>query len=338
MLAYVLFRVAAGIATLVVVSIITFLALQVIPGDVASSVLGRNAAPEAVARLRDALGLNDSLLQQYWRWASHLLQGDLGNSTVVMATVESPTHTPSAAGSAFAGTATDPALTTILADPLKNSAILALISAVLMVPLYLSLGLLSALFAGRRVDHIISTVTLAVIALPEFVFGSLLLVLFFGQLGMLPGTSLVPPGGSPLDDPAVLVLPVVTLLGVTVGAGIRLTRAGMLEVLGQEYVTMARLNGFRERVVLSRVVLRNGLASTVQITAQNLIYLFGGIIVVESIFAYPGIGTSLVQAIGAHDATATEAIAMMLASAYVVINILADFAVVLLVPKLRTAA
>jgi peptide/nickel transport system permease protein len=112
----------------------------------------------------------------------------------------------------------------------------------------------------------------------------------------------------------------------------------MLEVLGQEYVTMARLNGFRERVVLSRVVLRNGLASTVQITAQNLIYLFGGIIVVESIFAYPGIGTSLVQAIGAHDATATEAIAMMLASAYVVINILADFAVVLLVPKLRTAA
>jgi peptide/nickel transport system permease protein len=170
------------------------------------------------------------------------------------------------------------------------------------------------------------------------VVGALLVAVFFVALNLLPPVSLVPPGGNPLSNPKALVLPVVTLLFASLAAGVRMVRAGMYEVLQTEYVQTARLNGISEGRVLSRYALRNALAPSVQVLAQNLQYLVGGIIVVESVFAYPGIGTQLVNAVQLRDVTVVQSIAMLIAVIYVVINLLADLVVMLLVPKLREPA
>ncbi len=159
-----------------------------------------------------------------------------------------------------------------------------------MIPLSIGLGVIGPIFPGKPIDHAISIGSLAAIALPEFVTGSLLIGIFFVWLDWLPPVALVPPGASPLDNPSELVLPVLTLLFASLAAGIRMVRAGMVEVLQTEYVQTARLNGVAERRVLWRYALRNALAPSVQVLAQNLQWLIGGIIITESVFAYPGIG------------------------------------------------
>jgi peptide/nickel transport system permease protein len=157
-------------------------------------------------------------------------------------------------------------------------------------------------------------------------------------LSLLPPVSLLAPGASPLAHPKILVLPVLTLLAVSVAWTIRLVRVGTIEVLQTDYVHMARLQGISERKVLRRYVLRNSLAPSVQIFALSIQYLFGGVIVTETVFNYPGLGRELVNAVLAHDNTQVQAIAMILATIYILINIIADLTVVLLVPKLRTQA
>jgi len=159
-----------------------------------------------------------------------------------------------------------------------------------------------------------------------------------GGLGWLPPVSIVPPGADPLSTPKELILPVLTLLFASLAAGIRMVRAGMYEALQTEYVQAARLNGLPERRVLTRYALRNALAPSVQVLAQNLQYLVGGVIVVETVFAYPGLGSQLVNAVQNRDVTAVQSIAMLIAVVYVVINLLADLIVMLLVPKLREPA
>jgi peptide/nickel transport system permease protein len=155
---------------------------------------------------------------------------------------------------------------------------------------------------------------------------------------VLPPVSLLAPGSSPLAHPNILVLPVLTLLAVSVAWTIRLVRVGTIEVLQTDYVQMARLQGISERKVLRRYVLRNSLAPSVQIFALSIQYLFGGVIVTETVFNYPGLGRALVNAVLANDNTQVQAIAMTLATIYILINIIADLIVVLLVPKLRTQA
>jgi peptide/nickel transport system permease protein len=319
-LSFLLRRIAAGVATLLVATIVIFIAVSVLPGDAASNALGRQATPERLAAVRAQLGLDQPLVSQYLHWLGNALRGDLGNSAVAIA--QGSPRAP---------------VTDLIAGPLYNSVTLALIAAAFMVPLSLFFGVLAGVGAGSRRDHAISMTALALVALPEFVLGTLLILLFFSQLHLLPSNSIVPAGVSPLADPKQLVLPVLTLLGTTVASGIRLMRSGMVEVLEQEYVASARLNGIPERRVIWRHAFRNALAPTVQIIAQNLQYLFGGIIVVESLFTYQGLGRQLVQAILARDAPQIQAIALILATAYIAINIIADLLVVFLVPKLRTA-
>src|SRR5579871_5485325 len=206
-----------------------------------------------------------------------------------------------------------------------------------MIPLSLFLGVLAAVNAGRPADHVISLATLTGIALPEFVIGSLLVGVFFVGLNWLPPVALVPPGANPLDDPKQLVLPVMTLLLASLASGVRMVRAGMIEVLRTEYVQTARLNGLPERRVLYRYAMRNALAPSIQVLAQNLQWLIGGIIT-ESVFAYPGVGTTLVTAVGNRDVTVVRDIALLIAVAYILINLVADLLVMLLVPKLREPA
>jgi peptide/nickel transport system permease protein len=320
LLRYVLRRLAAGVVTLFVVSILIFLGTEVLPGDAASAVLGRTASPEQLEEMRAAMGLDRPAYERYLDWLGGLLTGDLGNS---------------AAGYAAGG---EVPIWDEIRPKVVNSFVLAGVTALIMIPLALVFGVLSAVRAGRPLDHTVSVSSLAVISLPEFIIGSLLILVFFSWLDVLPPVSLIPPGTSPLAEPDALVLPVLTLLGASLAASIRMVRAGMVEALGAECVTMARLNGFSERMVVRRYALRNALGPSVQVLAQNVQYLVGGIVVTEYLFNYPGLGKELVDAVAIRDVREVQIVALLIATFYILVNIVADLLVVLLVPKLRTQA
>ncbi|WP_207210614.1 ABC transporter permease [Nocardioides zhouii] len=312
-------RLVAGVVTLLFASFMIFLATNALPGNVAETVLGRNATPELVAKLNHQLHLDEPVLTRYGNWLIGTVRGDLGESAV--AVVQGNPES---------------SVTSLIGIPLRNSVVLALISIVCLIPISLLLGTFAAVRAGRAGDYAVSYISLVIGALPEFVFGTLLIAIFFSGLGLFPPVSLIPPGTSPLADVGELVLPVLTLLGVSVAFCARQVRAGVLDTLSERYVTMARLSGISEVRVLWRYALRNALAPSVQTFAQALQYLFGGIIVVETLFAYPGIGQALVQAVTLRDVSSVLAVTFVLAGVYIAINVLADVIVVLAVPKLRT--
>jgi peptide/nickel transport system permease protein len=314
-------RLLGALLAILAASVIIFAGTVLLPGDAASVVLGRNGTPAQVAALNHRLHLDKPATTEYAGWIAGLAHGNLGDSAVGLAQGEK--HAP---------------VWPLISSPVKNSLTLALIAALLMIPISLFLGAVAAVNAGRPVDHTISIVSLAGIALPEFVIGSLLIGVFFVGLNWLPPVALVPPGASPLDDPTKLVLPVATLLMASLASGIRMVRAGMVEVLQTEYVQTARLNGLPERRVLYRYAMRNALAPSIQVLAQNLQWLIGGIIITESVFAYPGVGSMLVTAVGDRDVTVVRDIALLIAIAYILINLVADLLVLLLVPKLREPA
>ena len=204
------------------------------------------------------------------------------------------------------------------------------------MPLALFFGTWAALRAGRLTDHTISTGLLATISLPEFVTGTLLVLVFFSVLGWLQPVSFIPPGSPAIEHPKLLVLPVLTLLAASVAWAARLVRAGVIETLGSEYVQAARLNGLSERRIIRRYALRNALAPSVQVFAVSIQALFGGVIVTEVLFSYPGLGAQLVNAVEAHDTTLVQGIALVIATFYILVNVIADVVVVALVPRLRT--
>ena len=320
-LAFVGRRLLGAAVSLLVASVLIFIGTSVLPGNAASVVLGRGATPAAVHRLEVQMHLDKPLTTQYTTWLGGFVHGDLGDSSIGLA--QGQKHAP---------------VWGLISDPVKNSLILAVITALFMIPLSLGLGAIAAVYAGRPADHAISIMSLAAIALPEFVIGSLLIGVFFVGLDWLPPVAIVAPGASPLDDPEKLVLPVATLLLASLAAGIRMVRAGMIEVLQTEYVQTARLNGVSERRVLWRYALRNALPTSVQILAQNLQWLIGGIIITENVFAYPGIGSTLVVAVQNRDLTLVMSVSMLIAVVYVLLNLVADLFVMLLVPKLREPA
>ena len=313
-------RILGGIAALLAASVLIFVATELLPGNTASAVLGRDATPQAVRVLSHQMGLDRPATSRYFDWLGGFVHGDLGVSSVSLAQGQ---HT---------------SVGSLISSPLENSAILAGLSALLMVPLSLGLGAYAAVRAGKPVDHMISIGSLVSISAPEFVTGALLVALFFVGLHLLPPVSIVAPGADPLSTPKELILPVLTLLFASLAAGIRMVRAGMYEVLQTEYVQAARLNGLSERRVLMRYALRNALAPSVQVLAQNLQYLVGGVIIVETVFAYPGLGSQLVSSVSNRDVTMVQSIAMLIAVVYVLINLVADLIVLLLVPKLREPA
>jgi peptide/nickel transport system permease protein len=315
-------RILGAVLALFAASIVIFAGTVMLPGDAAGVVLGKNATPENIAKLNHQMNLDHPAYREYVNWLTGFVHGDLGDSAVGLAQ----------------GASSAP-IWPLISNAVKNSVILGMIAALLMIPLSLGLGAIAAVYAGKPVDRLISVVSLAAIALPEFVIGSLLIGIFFvGLHKLLPPVALVPPGENPLAHPTRLVLPVATLLLASLAAGIRMVRAGMVETLQTEYVQTARLNGLAEKRVLLRYAMRNALAPSVQVLAQNLQWLIGGIIITESVFAYPGIGSLLVTAVGNRDVTVVQSVAMLLAIVYVLLNLLADLIVLLLVPKLREPA
>ena len=319
-LAYSLKRILWGIFTLWIVSIAVFAATVVLPGSAASSILGMNATPEAVAALEHAMRLDQPLVSQYMYWFTNLLHGDLGQSL---------------GGLTMGGDGRS--VGSVISTPLQNSLILAAVATVILIPLSIFLGVFLATRAGSWLDHGTSASTLVAISLPEFVVGTILIVIFATKLQLVPATSIIPDGQSPLATPNILVLPVITLLAVTLAASVRMIRAGVSESLRSDSVMAARLGGVPERRVLYKYALRNGLAPGVQVLVLSMQWLLGGIVITEFVFGYRGIGQLLVNSINIRDVPTVQAIALLLAAIYIGLNIIGDIVTVLLVPKLRSA-
>ena len=306
--------------TLWVVSILIFLATAVLPGNAADAILGRGGSPAAKAAIEQQLHLNHSLWNQYWFWLGNFLHGNLGKS---------------AAG--VLGGQAHQSVGALIGEPLRNSAVLALVTIVIFIPLALAIGVFAATRPGSLIDQVISITSLGAISLPEFVTGSILIVIFASSLGLFPAVSLIEQGQGPLSNPEILVLPVLTLLAATLAQVVRMVRANMLEALRSDYVTAARLGGVRERQVLVKYALRNALAPSIQVIALNIQWMLGGIIITEAIFDYPGAGTVFVSAVNLRDIPTVQSVTLLLAIVYIALNILADLIVTFLVPKLRTA-
>ncbi len=312
---FILRRTLLGLLTLFLVSVVVFAATQALPGDAARAILGRTATPDSLAALREQLHLTEPVLQQYTHWLSGLLHGDLGRSL-----------------------AANEAVTQLLRNRFENSAVLVLLAALISTPLAVFLGAVTARRRDSPFDHGASVVMLALAALPEFVVGIGLVVLLGTTVfTVLPAVSLIPPDSSPWSHLNELVLPTLTLVIAVFPYTARIMRASMVEVLESDYVEMARLKGMPERKVVWRHAVPNAIAPTIQVTALNLAYLAGGIVVVEFVFGYAGIGSALVDAVHNRDVPVVQALAMLIAAVYIVLNVLADVASILVSPRLRTS-
>ena len=314
MVLWIVRRALLSLLVLLGVSVLIFLATQALPGDPAVQILGHTATPEQLTELRKQLGLDQPLLNQYATWLGNVLTGSLGQSLTSPQSVSS-----------------------LLID--RGLASLALVGAsvLIAIPLAVLLGSLGAMRRDRPSDHATQGIVLVLTALPEFVIGlGLLILLGTTVFTVLPPVALIPSGGAAFTHPRELALPVITLVLAVVPYLTRLQRAAMIDVLESDFVQMARLKGLPERTVVRRHALRNSLVPVVQGSALTLIYLTGGIVAIEYLFAYPGLGSALTTAVAGRDLPVVQAIVLLLASVYVIVNLVADLLTVLLVPRLRT--
>ena len=313
LLKLILIRIGLGILTLFLVSVVVFAATQALPGDTARAILGREAVNTArYDALREQLGLNQPLAKQYLGWLGGVVTGDLGNSLVQ-----------------------DQPVTQLLGRRVVNTFILVFVAALLSIPISLLLGSLTALRRDGKFDITVSIGSLSLAALPEFVIGIILILLFATQVFNWLPRSPRRPRRAHLPAAELFILPVVTLTLAVMPYMTRIMRASTIEVLESEYVMMARLKGLPERLVINRHALPNALVP-LQVTALNLAWLAGGIVVVEYLFAFPGIGSQLVDSVANRDMPMIQAICLIIAAVYVLANLTADILTILVSPRLRT--
>ena len=314
LLKIILRRLGLGILTLFLVSVLVFAATQALPGDTARAILGRDASPERLKEVRARLGLDQPATTQYVKWLGHIVRGNLGDSLVASQPV-----------------------TSLLKGRVMNSAALVLVAALISIPISILLGSLSGLLRDRPFDTAVSLGSLGLAALPEFVIGILLIMLLATQVfHVFPAVSRVNPSASIWSQLDMLILPALTLILAVAPYIIRILRASMIEVLESEYVQMARLKGMPESIVLRRHALPNAVIPAIQVIALNMAWLAGGVVVVEYLFNYPGIGSGLVDAVANRDVPMIQAIVLLIASLYVGFNLIADILTILVSPRLRT--
>jgi peptide/nickel transport system permease protein len=314
MVAIVVRRLALGLLLLWLVSVLVFAGTHFLPGDAARVLLGRYATPDTLRILREQLHLTDPLVLQYWNWSKGLLTGNWGMSLVSPQSVAQ-----------------------IVSYRLTNSGVLVMISALIATPLAIAIGTYSATRARGWVDHAISLATLILAALPAFVIGiALVYLLSTNVLNLLPAASIVDPTAPLWTQPSVLVLPSLTLVLAVIPYAIRMVRASMIEVLESEYIAMARLKGLAEGRVVIRHALRNAIAPAIQASALNLLFMAGGVVVVETVFGFPGIGSALVEAVNERDVPVIQTLAVLVGAFYIVVNLVADLLVIFVTPRLRT--
>ena len=315
MTGFLLRRLAGVFAVVAASTVLIFGVIHILPGNVAYAILGEFATPDAVARLEQTLHLNDPLQLQYWHWLWGVLQGDLGRSL----TMDRP-----------AGP--------VIADALGRSAVLAGFSFLIVTVLGIGFGVYAASRQGRAADHVVGVIQLLFIAVPDFFWAILAILVFAALLGWLPAT-----GYAPLSDgvgpwATHLVLPVVVLAVGLVAHVSRLTRAAMLEALRSRYVLMARAKGLSARRVLWRHAAPNAMLPAITVLAIDFGLLIGGAVVIESVFAYPGLGRLLVYAIQRHDLPLLQAGMLVLTAVYALANLVADLLYAVLNPRIRHAA
>jgi peptide/nickel transport system permease protein len=309
----VIMRVGMAAITLLLVSLIVFSILEILPGDVATRILGRDATPESLDVLRNELGLNRPALSRYLTWLGQLLRGDLGRSLVSNRPVAD-----------------------ILGMRIYNTMLLSLYAFLVYLPLTTVPALLQAIWRDRPIDHVFSIVTLVLLSMPDFLLATILLFTFVVIIPVLPAMSLVDESSSAWDYFRAMTLPAVTLAIVMAVYAVRMLRDNLIEVLDSDYIRMAELKGLSAGRVLVRHALPNALAPTLNVTALNLAYLVGGVVVVERVFSYPGFGNLLVDSLQLRDLPVIESTVMIAALVYVLANLLADVTGILLNPRLRT--
>lgn len=302
-----------SVVTLLLVSLIIFWMLEVLPGDVASRILGRDATAETLAQLRIELGLDRPAPIRYLAWLGGLVTGDLGQSL-----------------------ASSRPVSEILAPRIFNTVLLSAYAFLIYLPLTIIPALLQALNRDRAADHAFSVVTLVLLSLPDFLLATILLLTFVVMFPLLPAISLVDQTSTAWEYFRAMTLPALTLAIVMAVYAVRMLRDNLIEVLDSDYIRMAELKGLSRRRVLLRHALPNALVPTLNVTALNLAYLVGGVVVVEKVFSYPGFGSLLVDSLQLRDLPVIEATVMIAAFVYVVANLIADVAAILLNPRLRT--
>lgn len=308
-------RLALAVLTLWLVSVLVFVATAAL-GDPVRAILGRDyeVSPERVAQLESQLNLDEPLPARYLGWLGGLVRGDLGISISSQRPVAE-----------------------LIGSTVVNSLVLVLIAAAVMLPVAFGIAIISAAMRRGRGDSIIQTALLTLAGLPEFVIGILLVALLSTTVfQLLPAVTIAVPGTAPWSRPETMVLPVLTLVLAVTPYVARIVRATLLEVLDSDYVELARLKGVPEAIVLRRHGLLNAIVPGVQVIALQLAWLAGGVVVVEYLFSYPGIGAQLVDAVRNHDVAMVQALSMIIAAVYVVVNLVADLASILLTPRART--
>lgn len=309
---YIATRIVLGIVTLLGVTILVFVATNMLPGDAATEILGRGATPETVARFREQLGLDDPLVVRYGSWLWSLMQGDFGTSLTTQ------TH-----------------INETILPRLQNTLRLAGLTALVSVPIAIGLGVLSAAKEGTLLDRGLAILALGAISFPEFFTAYLLILVFSVNLGLFPNLSTVFPEMSFAEVLRAMVLPVLALSCLVTAHMMRMTRTSILSVMSQPYIEMAFLKGVPRAAVITRHALPNAAAPIIAVVAMNLAYLVVGIVVIETVFVYPGLGQMMVEAVGKRDIPVVQACGVIFALAFIGLNLISDVLAVLVNPRLR---
>ncbi len=305
-------RVALGVLLLLAVSVLIFAGTQILPGDVAQSILGQSATPESLANLRAELGLNDPAYVRYFRWLGGVLTGDLGTAL--------------SSGQDIA---------TSIGGRLKNTLFLAACAAIVAVPLAIVLGLVAVRYRNGFVDKLISGLALASTSFPEFFIGYVLVYFFAVKWQIFPGISTVYDGMPFVERLRAVALPAAALTLVVLAHMMRMTRAAILNVMQSAYIETADLKGLRPLEIIRKHAFPNAIAPVVNVVMLNLAYLIVGVVVVEVIFVYPGMGQYLVDHVTKRDVPVVQAVGLIFAAVYITLNIIADIAAIVANPRLR---
>jgi peptide/nickel transport system permease protein len=303
-------RLATGLVTLFVVSLIIFFGIQLLPGDFAAAVLGQSATPATEAAFRAKLGLDVPAYLRYLHWLSGMLHGNFGSSLSGIR------------------------ISLILHERLFNTMFLAAYAAVIAVPLAVGLGLVAALYRGRAIDRIINVVTLGAISFPEFFVAYMLVLAFSIRIDLFPSLSQVSPGMPLSSRLYVCLLPAVALTMVTTAHMMRMTRATVIDLLSTPYIEMARLKGVPPWKIILRHALPNALAPIINVIVINIAYMIVGVVLVEVVFVYPGLGQLLVDSVSKRDLPVVQAASMIFAAVYILLNLLADVLSIVSNPRL----
>jgi peptide/nickel transport system permease protein len=298
--------------TLFVISFFIAIMIRLVPGDPATYLLGRDASPEQVAVMRHKMGLDRPFIVQYWEWLKGVLRGDMGRSMRL-----------------------DIPVTQMVLERYPRTLSICLLGSVIALSIALFSGIFSALNTGTWIDLIVSVISLAGISVPTFWFGAMLMLLFSVKLGWLPTSGYISPAEDFVEYLKHLIMPALAQ-GLIVGSVMtRMIRANLLEILHENYITVARAKGLAERIVISRHALRNALIPIITTFGMTMGYMLGGSVVIESVFVYPGIGQLVVSAIFSRDYILVQAVVLAYALTFILINFITDIGYVILDPRIR---